>query len=1802
MEVSENHDSKELNVPNGDDVEEEKEAGSSNGVVSPKAEVDQEQERVTMRHVESKEDMFEDATDDMQENQFHETENVAQIDTVSVDKMRELLEKTVAEKESVVREFKEERDVSLREVANLHRLLKGLNDNGAGEGEEMVADSSIRELIGECSQLVKAVWEEKLRSESEIRELREQNGDLNGRVQLDQNVDAVADRILGSLGAVVNLGELVDNSVMGKITHVERSISVLVEQYSWMFQELDQLRQCLIEGGLKEGVQEEFGPWMVFAAARNELVELKKKEIEMMEKLNHLESDNRTFMEEVQKERAMVETANAELEQEKKRCAITKEKLSMAVTKGKALVQHRDSLKQSLAEKTTELENCWAELQEKSKAIEASEAWKEELVKHENLVVSLQEMLSQKNATLQIVEEMISQTSVPEELQTMDIVERFKWLINFVAVLQDMVSQKDATFQELEAIIFEINFPEELKSSDIIEKLKWYLNLVASLQDVLSQRNNILESLDEICSHINGAHELSSMDIVGKLNWLVDQRNALIDELLEFRRLKDALPPLDPHDTTSSLELETQICRLKEAFNQAKGEVNLLQNEISSIKEAAHTEVERLTVLLLGEYQENEYIKEELDSLSSECEKLFKQAHQASSDKDQVIRMLLEGSGIVADSQEGTDQTYSDIATLISRCIGKMKEQNSCSFDTFNHERMFEKMQSLVYVRDLDFRICENLVEEDKLARSEVTRLSDELRMVSQDLLGLKKDKNSLQKDLERSEDKSALLRERLSLAVKKGKGLVQDRDNIKLLLEEKNSEIEKFKLELQEEKSKVAECENQIIRLSTELEKVPRLESDLVELANRRDQLEQFLLERNNMLQAVIESIDRIVLPVDLNFEEPVAKVNWLADNIDEWKQAKNFIEQELDKVKEEASITSTKLLEAQKTIKSLEDELSVAESKISELAEEKCKIELAMRHGEEDLQKAMEEVTVQTSKCTEALANRKSLEDALTVAESNISVLIREREDAQLGRTTTETELEEVRKEAAIQTSKLSEAYRNIKSLEDSLSQAGANITLLTEQNNHVQVGRTHLEDELQKLRDKVDSQDDKLAEASTTIRTQEDELSKAASSISVLEDEKRITEEEIFTLNSKLKALMDELAGSNSSFETKSVELIQHIRDLQNLVNNDNVLPLVRHHFEKEFENLRNMDIIVKDICDHLADTEMLQGHSAVEGDSFVFPNMLGNILNMEGDNFEISSADVGNICLHIKNAAEAFLLKRKYLVDQFEGLFSFVDEIIEVLLRRLRATKDSVLMICEHMESVNQELKHMERHKEQQERIKATLEQDIRVLQLACTSAVGELQFEVKNNLLELSSVPELQKSQDSSSFEATEVGGLDTEYQQSSDECNYLNMVEMLSLTTRKVKSLIKMFESTSNVAAATIEDLQNELRNTIEASANAIEERDVYSNKVTELKSNMEALQDSCKELKLKMEEDYKVLEERLKEKDGEISTLQDNLLLKEHKLEDGLILTSDMKILFDKINGIEIPYTKSEGNVEAHSSVEMKKLFSIVECATEFHHQIKNLSHDKAELQSTVMSNVLEIEHLKEEIEKYIGYTQEFDELKTEMSDLTLGLERIVDKLEGDEVVGRVLPILENKIMALLLEVENSKSQAKELGDKLHGSQKAVDELSTKVNLLEDLLQSRSAQPEIVQERSIFAAPSVASGSEISEIEETGNFGKNEVSSVSSAAHPRTMRKGSNDHLALNVDLESASLLNKEEKDEDKGHVFKSLNTSGLVPKQAKSVADRLDGIWVSGGRVLMSRPRARLGLIAYWLLVHLWLLGTIL
>ncbi|KAF3431132.1 hypothetical protein FNV43_RR25862 [Rhamnella rubrinervis] len=1470
----------------------------------------------------------------------------------------------------------------------------------------------------------------------------------------------------------------------------------------------------------------------------------------------------------------MLETVNAELgktkvelEHEKMRSANTKEKLTVAVTKGKALVQHRDSLKHLLAEKTSELEKCLVELKEKSSALEAAELSKEELARSENLVASLQETLLQRNMVLQKVEEILSETELPEEVLSLDVVERFRWLI--------------------------------------------------------------------------------------------DDKNKLKGVSFEINKVKDAVSSIHLPETVSSSNLESQVCWLIESFSQAKAELNVLQDEISTAREVAQKEIDCLTASLSAELQTKDYLQSELDDMASKFKDIVEKEHQLFLEKDRIVKILLEASGTAMDN-EGVDQPSSEIPMLMERCFEKIKEQSGASLGSSHIDmELCEEVQSHLYVRDQELMLCKLLLEEEMLARTlEVKNLSDELRIVSQELVALKEEKVSVQKDLERSEEKSALLREKLSMAVKKGKGLVQDRENLKLLLDEKNSEIEKLRHELQKQESALADSRDHITSLSTDVERIPKLELDLATMKEQRDQLEQFLMESNNMLQRVIQSIEEIVLPVGSVFEEPVGKVNWIAGYIGECQDAKAQTEKELVKVKEEANTLTSNLAEAQANIKSLEDALSLAENDLSQLAEEKRKIEVVKNNVEQELQKAIAEASFHSSKSAEVYASKHSLEDALSLAENNISMLLSEKESALASRASAETELDKVKEEVVTQTSKLTEAYKTIRSLEEALSQLETNVTLLTKQNEDAQVGRTNLENELKKLQEEAESLDGKLADANVTTKSLEDALLKAENNISALEGEKRTAEEEILMLNSKLNSSIEELAGSNGSLKSRSVELTGHFNDLQVLVNDDTLLSKVKGCFEKKFDSLKDIDLILKNVRDHFVGMglEGMQKHQVMEEDSYVtksFSDGFIDVFNLEKDNNEVQIADVDDVS-SFRKIVEALQLRDKTLAEKFEHCSSFIDKFIAALLRKLQAMRDEAF---EHTETLKEKLNSLEIYKQEQKNTIAVLESDVATLLSACTDATRELQFDVKNNLLELSSLPELEKLKHSLSLGIGESGeGLPEEGQQSLDGSKYVKATDTLLLATRKVRALSKQFERTTNFAASTIVDLQNNLKEArngyekaigerdlkqnrvskLEADVDvlqktcselklivedlkeartsyekAIEERDLKQNRVSKLEADIELLQNSCSELRL-MLEDSRTKEDKLKEREAEVSSLQNSLMMKEQDAEDSLLSASQLKALFDKIGGIQISMDESEvGDLKPHNSSHVEKLFYIIDNVPDLQHQIKLLSSEKEELQATLASHTSEIQHLKDEVESHVRYKLDSEKMETELSAVIFTLEKLIGKLGGDSLVGDqkssgvkgLLSVVEQQVMALFLESESSKSKAQELGAKFVGSQKIVDELSTKVKLLEDSLQGRAAQAEIIQERSIFEAPALPTGPEISEVEDAGSLGKKAIAPVPPAAHVRTMRKGSTDHLALDIDAESSRLIsNEEETNEDKGHVFKSLNTSGFIPKQGKMVADRIDGIWVSGGRVLMSRPGARLGLIAYWLVVHIWLLGTIL
>ncbi|XP_068665100.1 trans-Golgi network-localized SYP41-interacting protein 1-like [Aristolochia californica] len=1726
--------------------------------------------------------------------------------------VRSVLDSTLREKELVAKENKvheEEREKFVKELGTLYSQLLALRsqqvllgENGDGfvdrlhhtEKEELEGSTDseipVNVMLSDCSMFVshlKTTIDEQLQTKSTIREL----------------------------DGIVFLKEQEIEELHTKVTDLSVSQDVFTSFIT--------------------SVQEEF------ASTQRKLAEQKTMELDLIKKLNKLEEEEQKLLEGLDEanERANVATAETnetklELEQAESKLANSREKLSMAVTKGKALVQQRDSLRLSLNEKTSDLEKCLLELQQKSEALEAAEARCEELVRTQDLVVSLQQSFSERDSILQEIEETVSQVHTSEEIQSLEVLGKIRWLVDQKSIGEGISLENHKIRDALSSICL----PENVSSSVLESQIQWLgkslvqakddlsrlLDKVIESQEAIASRESQLskarKDIDNLTTTLLSEKEEKDLlqtrleDLTRKYDDLTEQSSRVSSEKNDIRKkLLEVVGSqvnkegtLDDSAADSDLivdkciklikersrmleDLKEKYANLAEKSTQVSSEKDKMMRMLLEVSESTMADrgydgppidTDMLIEACFGRITEKNRMLEDVTRMYGE---LVEKSNQSSSVKEVLLQKLIDVSGSCSDDQSPDDYS-AEVDILIEKFIGKIKDKINASESSIVEKEQFQRLQSLLYLSTQDLMLFELIAEEDWFDRSEIGSLSIEFSRVSEEIEALKIERDSLHKDLERADEKVSILREKLSLAVKKGKGLMQDRDGLKLSIDEKNKEIERLKEELQQQESALNECKDQIKSLRRDLELIPKLESDIVNAKTQRDQIEQFLSERTNALQRLIESIEGFVLPKessnDIVFEDPIVKVKWLMEFIQQSQLGRAFVEQELQKVKEEAQLLAGKLEESHVTIRSLQDALSQAEISILVFGDEKQDLEAVKIGLEQELEKANTDKELLDDRLMDAHKTIKTLEDTLPKLEN---------------------EVQNAKEEAYLLARKLEESNATIRSLEDALSQAERTVSSLGEEKKNFEAARISAEEELEK--GKADSVllAGKLADAHKNLKSLEDSLLHAENNVSQLKNEKNEaglqSKQEILSLNAKLAACMEELEGTHGIIENQSSELIDQLSNLHMLVTNNDFLSLLDKEFQKKYEGLRNLSLLLQDMQEQFVEkgSDWLQNCPDIEN----YPHMAklylgpenGDNLNHPVENSERSAGDIsGSISFYIPKILKGFSVLNKRLTDKFECFSSYMDERVGVLSQALQVTRKEVVHLLGVMELLKLNMKNLEASNQDQENTITVLQNNLDVLYTACCNSILELQT-VSNSSAGLDSV------------DLGARGGGNVPEEQS--EC--IKAAEKLSAVVKHIQAKTEEFMSARTVWLTTSEELKDELRHTKFVAEDAIKDKESSLERVHNLEEDLDALKISYREMKLKLE-DYQAKEHKLGEKEEKLSSQYQTSLATDPGVEEHLLSKSELEILCSKVNKMELQMGQSE--VRSLESV-VDKLFYIIDNFAVLQNGVNSLASGKEKLQSSLTAQYVEIEHLKREIESFTFIKEDLEMKNNELAELDQSLERIIgtfgsgDNFEDKKISGvkGKLPVLEELALGLILEAEGSKAKAQEMGTKLQGSQKLVDELSTKIKLLEEALHDRQVAAETIQERSLYETPSAVLGSEISEVEDETHVGiTNKIPSVLPSAHVRTLRKASSDHLAIDINSESDRLINHHEVDDDKGHVFKSLNSSGFIPKQGKPIADRVDGIWVAGGGLLMNRPGARMGLIAYWLLLHVWVLGSIL
>ncbi|KAL2632398.1 hypothetical protein R1flu_017084 [Riccia fluitans] len=634
--------------------------------------------------------------------------------------------------------------------------------------------------------------------------------------------------------------------------------------------------------------------------------------------------------EELEKMAAEKESFQSSITQAEQKLSLTREKLSMAVNKGKAVVQQRDALKQTLAEKTKLLEDLKitheqvlhmkdVTLQNMEAKLSELEAFKDEYIQLETRCSFLQEVVSTAEKALEdkdhLVEELSSLLECPMSIKdwhACELVEKIVWITNSTSkVLQIVEASKGEVGEQALTSTSQANYSEEVQAR----------------AETLAHELSVLKlEKEELVSHFQ--------DIKSSLQSELEQKISEKSHLTSMiRKLDSDLETLRQGNESMSRRLEEQASGLAEF----ESEISALQKKLAEREEQWHHEVLR-------------------------HQKLQANVHTVATNLVDIHQSLPPFEGDVSSAQSSLAWCKKFIHILVGRynlIVEKLDEfayQSAESTSTSMKppsDTLSNKPVDQLSLRSVSTELIKEVEEIFALVEKqagEATTLLRRIEKQADELAAAEAERLRLQQELSTSEQRSSTIREKLSSAVTKGKSVVQQRDALKQALAEKNDELatlmSSHKKELQERdallhetcekldaaRDRIDNLEKQLTNLKTSsardmepasADKVRELERVLTELQSKdallhdTNQKLDIAMERVNSLEKELATFDACVERDEKS--SSIEKINELKMILAETELKLSSAEAEAGSSRKGADEAAFELKQCQKTIETL-------------------------------------------------------------------------------------------------------------------------------------------------------------------------------------------------------------------------------------------------------------------------------------------------------------------------------------------------------------------------------------------------------------------------------------------------------------------------------------------------------------------------------------------------------------------------------------------------------------------------------------------------------------------------------------------------------------------------------------------------------------------------------------------------------------------------------------------------------------------------------------------------------------------
>ncbi|EYU22063.1 hypothetical protein MIMGU_mgv1a0000321mg, partial [Erythranthe guttata] len=639
-----------------------------------------------------------------------------------------------------------------------------------------------------------------------------------------------------------------------------------------------------------------------------------------------------------------VEEKVVALEQSEHRVSSLREKLSIAVTKGKGLISQRESLKLSLAETSKELERYTQELLSKddriheletklkvySEAGERMEALESELSYIRNSATALRESFLLKDSVLQRIEEILEDLELPEHFHSRDIIEKIDWLAKSVGgnslPLGDWDrrssigggSYSDAGFVGADGVKEEMepNPSDDLrwKYEELQSKFYGLAEQNEMLEQSLTERNNLVQRWEEILDRLDMPSQLRSMEPEDKIQWLLGALSEAQNHCYSLQQKIDNLEKLCGSLTADVEDSQRRTSEFETAFQQACVEKDVLSKNLEILSRDTDENLKNMEDFITA----NENLKDEVRMLQEQKLRIEEDIHHTENAvrrlQDLVSDALQDSStDDVVLGQEGIEHFEEMLRELVEKykTLFSVKPVNIDPTDVHVTER--EELSNTS--RDSEEQGVVTLSKKLEDSMGELMCLKEErdrYMLNSQSLLReveeLEIKKKELQDLLLQEEHKTASLREKLNVAVRKGKSLVQQRDGMKQVIEELNAEVERLKSET---KHTAMEYEERLKNLLTTQERLQVTESENTYLRDRLAETERYLQEKEGSWSSILDVLDEIDVGFEFTFENPSDKLKEIGKYLHDQRTGLDSLEQESRKSKRAGELLLAELNE---------------------------------------------------------------------------------------------------------------------------------------------------------------------------------------------------------------------------------------------------------------------------------------------------------------------------------------------------------------------------------------------------------------------------------------------------------------------------------------------------------------------------------------------------------------------------------------------------------------------------------------------------------------------------------------------------------------------------------------------------------------------------------------------------------------------------------------------------------------------------------------------------------------------------